>query len=175
MFGLLALVAIVVLALIRASRRRRARDRAVSEVARWKEKIEVAAERVLAIETEHPLYFATTARRWTGDSQELDRQAGDAVNHVFLLYSKAFELHDRARSLVEGAEAGGVLGFLASSEPFDEAWRLLRDTEVRIETGEVEERRRIFLPLRGEYRGISANLLAGIARPTEQPTTSSGR
>ncbi len=160
LLGLLPLAAIVAMALIRGSRRRRARGRATSELARWQEKIGVAAERVLAIETEHPLYFATAAERWTGDSRELDRQAADAVNHVFLLYSKAFELHDRARYLVEGAAGrGGVLALFGSAEPYEQAWKLLRESEVKIETGEAEERRRIFLPLRGEYRGISADLL----------------
>ena len=47
--------------------------------------------------------FATTAERWTGESQELDQDAADAVNRVFLLYSKAFELHDRASRLIDGA------------------------------------------------------------------------
>ena len=157
----LPLAVLAIFALVRASKLRRARSRAEQELARWKQKIEVAAERVLAIETEHPLYFATTAERFTGDSQALDQEAADAVNHVFLLYSKAYELHEQARSLVEAAarRAGGVFGFLASAATFEEAWKLLRETEVTIETGEAEDRRRIFLPLRREYRGSSADLL----------------
>ncbi|MCP3959046.1 MAG: hypothetical protein GY719_14440 [bacterium] len=148
----LALVAGGLLALVLYFRRRKARDRAVEELGRWKEKIEVAAERVLKIETEHPLYFAATAERWRGESKQLDQEAADAVNHVFLLYSKAFELHNEADGLVQGAGAWEV-------QPFEQAWQLLRETEVRIETGEAEERRRIFLPLNHEYRGSSANLL----------------
>ncbi len=155
---LLPLAALAVLAWVRHSRRRRLEIKVGDELARWKEKIEVAAERVLAIETEHPLYFATTAERWTGESRALDEEAADAVNRVFLLYSKAFELHGQAEALAAGAP-GGILGLLASNRPLEEAWKLLRETEVRIETGEAEERRRIFLPLRGEYRGTSARLL----------------
>ncbi|MEM7350431.1 MAG: hypothetical protein AAF657_06465 [Acidobacteriota bacterium] len=131
---------------------RRAKTRTVDELARWKEKIEVAAERVLQIETEHPLYFATSAERWTGESEPYDRAAAEAVNRVFLLYSKAFELQDQADALV--AEAGAW-----SPKPYDEAWQLLQASEVRIETGEVEDRRRIYLPLSQEYRGSSATLL----------------
>ncbi|MEM9598781.1 MAG: hypothetical protein AAGD06_31225, partial [Acidobacteriota bacterium] len=85
--GLLAMAAYFFL----SRRRRRAKARADEEIERWQGKIGTAAERLLAMENKYPLYFSTRNLRWDGESEDLDQACADAVNRVYLLYSKAFE------------------------------------------------------------------------------------
>ncbi|MEM9598292.1 MAG: hypothetical protein AAGD06_28770, partial [Acidobacteriota bacterium] len=150
--GLLAVAAYFFL----SRRRRRAKARAAEEIERWQGKIGNAAERLLAMENKYPLYFSTRNLRWDGESEDLDQACADAVNRVYLLYSKAFELLRSAEHDVAHARGFGA-------EPFDKAFTSLRETPVRFDTGEpppdTPDHRRIFRPLTEHYEGTAHSLL----------------
>lgn len=136
-------------------RRDRARTRMLQELETWQQNLSTAAERLLEVESQYPLYFATGTLRWTGSSQTLDQRCADAVNRLYLLYSRAYELLGEAQSL-----AGKASGIRAA--PYDRAWNLLRETPVVFETGSPtsdQDHRRIFLPLSEEYRSTARGLL----------------
>jgi len=154
-FWILLLGAVAAGFFFQTRRRRRARSRAESELERWRERLSVGAERLLELEREHPLYFATGALRWSGESQTLDQSTADAVNQLYLIYSEAYNLSGQAQRELESAGRG----FSFSGAKYDKVFELLRETEIRFETGEAETQRRIFLPLGREYRNTAANLL----------------
>ncbi|MEM8934390.1 MAG: hypothetical protein AAGE94_24565, partial [Acidobacteriota bacterium] len=127
----------------------RDRKRAEDEIETWRTKLRAAADRLLALEQQHPLYFAVDSRRYDGETAELDRRAADAVNRSFLLYSRAEELVGHADAMLKTGDG-------------EEAWKLLRETEIAWEKGvpeDAEDRRRIFVPLETEYRGLATELL----------------
>jgi chromosome segregation ATPase len=121
-------------------------------LAHWDTWLGHASDRVLEMETRHPLYFGAGSLRYKGQTEPLDTAAAEAVNHVFLLLDRAQELARQARAL---RGAGGPL----SSDPVQGGLELLSTETVRIETGENEARRRIFLPLQEAYEGSANELL----------------
>lgn len=154
-----AAILLVVLLVFLRRRRNRARQRMREELDRWQTSLNHAADRLLEIETRYPLYFVAEPWRWEGESLELDRTCAEAVNRLYLFYSTAFELSDKAKRMAVIAE-----GSWLRHRPYDEVWHLLRQSPVHFETGEAEERRRIFLPLRQEYHGTSMTLLEDLDR-----------
>lgn len=152
--GLLLLFGLVLLWLQRR-RRDRARGQMLEELEIWQTKLSAAAERLLEIERQYPLYFATGALRWTGASQPLDQSCADVVNRLYLLYSRAYELLGEAQD--RAARARGL-----RAAPYERIYQLLRETPVRFETGSPpseQDHRRIFLPLTEEYQGTARDLL----------------
>lgn len=156
-FRLLPLV-LVALGLVFIYGQRRVRNRARQamheELERWRGRLANASERLLDLERRFPLYFALGSRRWKGASQKLDQECADAVNLLHLLYSRAFELRDRAEQ--EAERIGETRLF---SAPYTAVVKMLRDTPVCFETGEAEPRRRIFLPLQREFKGTAAQVV----------------
>ncbi|RMH15247.1 MAG: hypothetical protein D6696_21205, partial [Acidobacteria bacterium] len=146
------LLVLALLVLWRARRASRARRRALAELETWTRRLGNAAERLLELENRHPYYFAGSGERYAGDSRKLDQRCADAVNLLFLLYGKARELQGDAQRLIE---RGGRFAVA----PYERAVSVLRDQPVTVETGEVEERRRIFLPLSRAYQGTAQGLL----------------
>ncbi|MGZ3450660.1 MAG: hypothetical protein ACXVEF_13750 [Polyangiales bacterium] len=148
------------LGLVAAMRRRR--RSAVGLVAQdlahtWETTVERSAARLLALERDHVMYFSAARPRWVGESEPLDRRVADAVNRAFLLQSAATDLVARAQKLIENA---GPL----SVQPLEEATRLLTTETVRFETGEVETRRRVDLPLMRSYEGAASTVLGDLSR-----------
>ena len=139
--------------------RRRARAWALAEAAAeievWSSALENASTRLLALEQEHPIYFASGATPWTGKSRDVDQRSADAVNRAFLFFEEAQSLLTAARRLVGGAGPLAV-------PPLRDALALLRSAKVVFETGERETRRRIFLPLSERYEGTARDLLPAL-------------
>ncbi len=154
-WGLFFLVLLFGLLLVRGRRKATARERAEmeAELARWQEQINAAGQRLLELENQHPLYLQSGSQRWEGESAELDQECADAVNHLFLLYSKAFELLQDAQNQAQRAKGGW------SAKPYKDVLKTLRETVVRFETGEAEPNRRIFLPLTRDYENTAPGLL----------------
>lgn len=151
----LLLLGVLLLGLVFQRRRcQRARQRMRGALERWRTRLGHAADHLLDLENCHPLYFTAPGRRWSGQTQSLDAACADAVNHVYLLYSKAFELRDEAEQMAARAEQATL-----DHRPFEAVWELLHQSTIRLETGEAEERRRIFSPLRQQYEGTAATLL----------------
>ncbi len=149
---LFALFALGIVLLFMLRRRHLLVERLDDRLEQWEKKLGMAAQRVLAMEERHPLYFAAGSLRYTGKTEPLDRAAAESVNHVFLLLDRARDLTQQARTL---RGAGGPL----STEPVVGALALLSTETVRIETGDREPRRRIFLPLEEAYEGSANELL----------------
>jgi hypothetical protein len=148
------------LGLVVAMRRRR--RSAVGLVAQdlahtWETTVERSAARLLALERDHVMYFSAARPRWTGESEPLDRRVADAVNRAFLLQAAATELASQAQKLIEGAGPLAV-------QPLEEATRLLTTETVRFETGEVETRRRVDLPLMRSYEAAASTVLGDLSR-----------
>lgn len=154
-FGVVLLITFLVF-LLQLSRVRRLKHATTEEIEEWRAQLSVAAERLLELERLHPVYFTAAMRRWTGRSLELDRNCADAVNRVYLLYSRASLLADRA------ADELRVTGSLRMA-PVRRARSFLHTADVVIEEGvpaEGEDRRRIFVPLLREVRTTADQVLA---------------
>lgn len=123
-----------------------------AKLAGWDEKIANASSRLAKLEAEHGFYFEAGTEDWTGESQSLSQNCANAVNHAFLLYSEARELHDRAESIKE--ECG-----LFAVEPLERGQHLLEDETIEFDTETVEERRRVYLPLTQTYSGTAQQLI----------------
>lgn len=153
--GAIALFALALL-IFMAVRRRRVEKLVEAELGRWSDALGTASERLLDLETEFSIYFDSGRKPWVGDSAELDQACADEVNRLFLMFSKAQDIHRAAQKAKEDAPilmTGALEGVLER----------LRTVEVTIEMGEREKRRRIFLPLSREYKASAAQLLEDLA------------
>lgn len=102
------------------------------------------------------MYFDSGRAAWVGDSAQLDQDCADEVNRLFLMFSKAQDIHRQARKEADDAP---ILRVAALERVLER----LRTVEVTIEMGEREKQRRIFLPLSREYRASAAELLEDLA------------
>ncbi|MDA8018272.1 MAG: hypothetical protein MPN21_12570 [Thermoanaerobaculia bacterium] len=152
--GAVLLVTLLIL-LVQLVRVRGLKSSVLAEIESWRERLAIAAERLLELERLHPVYFTATMRRWTGRSRDLDRSCADAVNRVYLLYSRASLLAERAADELQ------VTGGLRTG-PVRRARSFLHSADVVIEEGvpaEAEDRRRIFVPLLREVRTTADQIL----------------
>ena len=151
--------ALLVFFLIFGYRRRSEHNRQASmlrqELAEWDTKLSNASSRLMELEQTYPFYFSAGTERWEGESAELDQECANAVNHAYLLYSEATKLQERAQTLLE--ECGAF-----SITPLEKGWSLLHDKTITFETGETEDRRKIFLPLTRKYEGTAGELLSDL-------------
>ncbi|MGM0555261.1 MAG: hypothetical protein ACQEVA_02685 [Myxococcota bacterium] len=150
--GTVLLVLLVIFVVGRLRRHRNLMEKLDKTVESWSRKLARASERLMELESEYPFYFDSSRPAWEGDSAELDQDCANAVNRAFLLYSEATSLLSDAESLI--ADAGPL-----SVSPLERAWALLNTREIEFSTGEIEQRRRIFLPLTREYRGTADQML----------------
>ena len=118
---LLLVLALAAAQIYRVRAARRATDAALDA---WQLRLDHVADRLLEIESEHPLYFTADHVRWTGESRELDQRCATAVNHVYVLYSEAHMLLDQARAV-----AGELKPW--TLRDLDRVPRLLRETEIQ--------------------------------------------
>ncbi len=120
--ALLLLVAILLFQLYRI-RRARSRLRDLMEV--WRRRLDHTADRLLDLETRHPLYFQPDFQRWEGASHEMDRDCADAVNRVYMLYSEANLLYERASEALESLKFSRL-------RDLDAGTRCLQETEIQL-------------------------------------------
>jgi uncharacterized membrane protein YgcG len=151
--GALTLAALVVA--LRWQRGRRARAAGL-EVARWERCLAAAAEKLLALEDEHPVLFGAAAPldRFSGETATTFKVAAAQADDLFLAFAHAREILDGAKKLVAGA---GPLTWGA----LDRALAALTTDEVEVGT-ELVEVRRLFLPERRVVRRSAAALLDGL-------------
>ncbi|MEM1180366.1 MAG: hypothetical protein AAGM22_18630 [Acidobacteriota bacterium] len=102
----------------------RAKEKAEVDIEQWRQRLGAVADRLLQLESEHPLYFTAT-ERWSGESLEADRRCARAVNRVYSLYSTAHELQQRAEAELATGEA-------SDPGPYEEAWRLLNTEAIQL-------------------------------------------
>lgn len=151
--GALALGGLVVA--LRLVRRQRARATG-AEVARWERCLGAAAEKLLALEDEHPVLFGAAAPldRFSGETATTFKAAAEQADDLFVAFAHAREVLDGAKALVAGAGPltwGGL----------DRALAALTTDEVEVGTEQVEVRR-LFLPERRVVRRSAAALLDGL-------------
>ncbi len=163
--GLLAGISAFLLIAFRRRQRATARAYARVELESWKTKLENASARLLQLERDHALYLSASRPRWTGESAALDQRAADGVNRAFLLLSAASDLHKDAE--VSAAGAGPL-----AVRPFTDVVAKLSTTSVVFETGDVEKRRKVFLPLSERYEGTAAQLLDDLSKAYETAAAS---
>jgi hypothetical protein len=158
--GAVALVLLIlfVIAIVRRNRMLRLVE---AEMKSWEQALGTASERLLDLEREFSLYFDTGRPAWTGTSARLDQDCADEVNRVFLMFSKAKDIHDEAIEMLDDASP-------IRTSPLEAILEHLKSAEVVIETGEVETRRRIFLPLTREYRADASKLLSDLSGSYER-------
>ena len=106
---------------------RRARRQLRDLMDSWRRRLDHTADRLLELETRHPLYFQPDFQRWTGAGHELDRNCADAVNRVYMLYSEANLLFERASDALAELKFSRLRGLGAGA-------RLLQDTIIHLGT-----------------------------------------
>ena len=117
---MLAALGALLLQLLRVRAARRAADTLLDA---WQRRLDQVADRLLEIESELPLYFTPDHVRWTGESRELDQRCATAVNHVYVLFSEANLLLDRARRVAAGLR-------YSSLRNLDRTNRVLHDSRI---------------------------------------------
>lgn len=155
---LLVFLVLFIVAIVRRSRMLKLVE---AETARWEDALGTASERLLDLEREFSMYFDSGRPAWTGASAELDQECADEVNRVFLMFSKAKDIHDEALAMLDDANP-------IRTRPLEKILDHLQSANVTLETGEHETRRRIFLPLTREYQADAGKLLSDLSGSYER-------
>lgn len=161
MLGAVAIVLGLIMVGVVGVRRRRAKLAAQSQLNSWEEKLDRAGERLIALESTYSGYLSQGKPRYSGQTEDLDRRAADAVNLLFLMYERAVSLKTSAARRFDEA-----LFFQVAV--FGECVDLLTVTPVKFETGVAETRLRVFMPLTRSYQGTATALLADLDAQYEE-------
>lgn len=117
------------------------------ELDQWSEALGIVSERLLDLEREFSSYLDDARPVWTGSSAELDQEAADEVNRLFVMVAKAQAIVSDANTSAKSTEQQLV-----------NVLHGLREAQVVIQAGEVEPQRRLSRPLTHAYQATSAEL-----------------
>lgn len=136
----------------RFRRRRRALGVLTHDLSGWDTGLEQAASKLQRLQEDYEWYFDGREQFWQGEYAEVDRAISDGINRAFLLHDRGRDLVGEARSLYERSK-------LLNVGKLEEALRILRETSVSLEEGDIEADRPLELPLTGRYEQGASRLL----------------